>query len=187
MDMRKTVHSKEDAVTARFYATAFVVVLSALLFPTIEGQATSIDERCSTATDQEIKRGKNLIAFWNEQLPGAVIEGRYSAAIDGCVALIKGDLQNEWLILDLYNVLVAKVGTRRGAVLFFCDMSGVDNVVVSKVRMFGGNVYDVSYEKYMDNGEGGLPRALTAHAPDVTAPFQLDAQRIVAPSTISGR
>lgn len=44
--------------------------------------------------------------------------------------------------------------------LFYCDADGADSILLEKVQAYKGNVFNVNYKEYMDNGEGGLPRTL---------------------------
>lgn len=143
-------------------AIALIALLSLgeLLILAVDADASSMDERCKEAVLTESLGNKNTVGFWREKDSVVKITGRYSPVIDGCIALIEADLKNEWMILDLYNRLIEQWLPRSGASLFWCDKDGVDNVVISKARKFGGRIGKVHYGEYLDDGEGGLPRTL---------------------------
>jgi hypothetical protein len=66
--------------------------------------------------------------------------------------------QNEWKIFDIQGALVDT------PLLFHCDRSGVDNVIVDEARRLEGKVFEVPYRVWLDNADGGNPRALETPA-----------------------
>ena len=44
--------------------------------------------------------------------------------------------------------------------LFRCNSGGVNNVLLEKAKTFKGYLMNVTYSKFMDNGEGGTPATL---------------------------
>jgi len=59
--------------------------------------------------------------------------------------------------------------------LLHCDKDGADSVVVDKVRAYGGYVYTVRYDQWLDDGFGGPARAVKTPKQSYT---QQDCQRV---------
>ncbi|MCA1807814.1 MAG: hypothetical protein LC687_08220, partial [Actinobacteria bacterium] len=48
--------------------------------------------------------------------------------------------------------------------LLHCDPDGVDSVIVEQVRKYRGDIWNVTYSEWLDDGYGGPPRALKTPA-----------------------
>ena len=72
------------------------------------------------------------------------------------------ELLNEWGVYDIQRNFIKQELDNPiiMGVLFFCDKDGADNSVLEKVEKYNGKLFRVSYSEYLDNGEGGQPRAL---------------------------
>jgi hypothetical protein len=92
-----------------------------------------------------------------------------SALIGGCIVGMQAETHNEWKIFDLQGALSDV------PLLFNCDRSGVDNVIVSEALRLEGKLRDEPYRIYLDNAEGGNPRTLETP----TAPYSRDRCRSI--------
>jgi hypothetical protein len=80
----------------------------------------------------------------------------YSTKIDTCVQVESNELEFFYDIRDVTHGFL-----KDEQLLFHCDRDGTDNVVLSKAREgrgYSGEGHH--YAGWLDNGEGGLPRAV---------------------------
>jgi hypothetical protein len=82
---------------------------------------------------------------------GAKVQFGFSTNINECVALVTGYLNNRWRVYDVEPQAFIEYD-----VLFQCGSEGVFNVLFDVVRRLNGNVLNVPYSEWADNGEGGL-------------------------------
>lgn len=94
--------------------------------------------------------------------PNSKISFFYSKRLDTCVEKEIDELGNEWFLCDIRrNYIKQDFGDPSiCGMLFLCDKDGVDNVILEKAEQYGGNLFKVSYKDFLDNGEGGEPRAI---------------------------
>lgn len=65
-------------------------------------------------------------------------------------------------VTDLPRAVITDDPRKYAPLLFYCDKDGVDAADIDAVMSFRGKVFQVAYEKWLTNGEGGLPRTLKA-------------------------
>jgi hypothetical protein len=72
------------------------------------------------------------------------------------------ELENEWGLYDIQRNYIKRDLEEVGLMgaIFYCDRDGVDNVILQKADELNGEVFQVPYEEYLDNAEGGEPRTL---------------------------
>ncbi len=120
-------------------------------------QSQRINNQCQ-------ERGKIFLEQHTGFAEGDLIGFFYSHRLDTCVLKKVNELKNEYSLYDItQNYLKPSTDEFRIAgQIFLCDKLGVDNVVLVKAEKYNGVLFHVPYADYVDNGEGGKPRALKA-------------------------
>jgi hypothetical protein len=82
----------------------------------------------------------------------------YSKKYDACIHTEKHIVGINFFIGDLSRTI------RHGHMWFLlnCDEHGVDRVLIDKLRLIKGNEDITSYQEFMDDGNGSLPRSVKA-------------------------
>ncbi|KZL23383.1 hypothetical protein [Pseudovibrio sp. WM33] len=143
---------------ARYFNWIFLV---SVLFPVI-GEAQERDAICDALFDDLIK--------WQSEPPFNrdyrlyKVETFYSMKLDACISVEAKLFGAEVEVRDLTRTVI-RDGIAKYPLLLHCDSDGVDEANISAVLKYRGNVYNVPYQKWLTDGQGGLPRALKT--PDV--------------------
>lgn len=106
--------------------------------------------------------GKGVVTEHEGMFEGTKVSFFYSERLDTCVAKSVDELGNDYSLCDIKRNYIKQEfedPTTCGTV-FHCDKDGVDNVVLEKAEKYNGNLFRISYSEWLDNGEGGQPRAI---------------------------
>ena len=104
--------------------------------------------------------GARLVAFdarqeykvWSAE--GTTVHFSFSAEIKSCVGTKTDYPNNAWMGQDISHNFM-DIGP-----LFWCNAEGVDNAIIDAVRSFKGQVNEIDYREWLDNGEGGPASAV---------------------------
>lgn len=106
----------------------------------------------------------NSIVTANEDLfdGSSAISFFYSKRLDTCVKQEVDELGNEYFLCDIKRNYVKQelADTSICGQIFYCDQYGVDNLILEKAEEFGGKLFHLNFSEFLDNGEGGKPRAI---------------------------
>jgi hypothetical protein len=86
-------------------------------------------------------------------------ESFYREKVDSCILIEKKLVGVNVHIRDLSKSIIID-GGKNWNVLLHCNIDGADSVVLNKVRLLKGRVFNVNYKEWLDDGFGGLPRTL---------------------------
>lgn len=106
--------------------------------------------------------GKSVVAEHKGMFSGTEYSFFYSKRLDTCVAKSIDELGNDYSLCDIKRNYIKQSlldPTNCGGI-FHCDKDGVDNVVLEKAEKYNGNLFEISYKEFLDNGEGGEARAI---------------------------
>ena len=122
-------------------------------------QKWTLDNECQAFGEKFLEGHKSFSA-------DAKHEFFYSKRCDTCLMTEVDVLGNAYTIYDIKrNFSRATVEDQLiSFVIFNCDKSGCDNVILEKFEKLKDKAYRTSIKEYMDNFEGGLPRALKTPA-----------------------
>lgn len=90
----------------------------------------------------------------------------YSKKLDTCVMSEVDELGNIFHLADIKLNFIRQEFTEFGLLplymgnIFYCDKDGADSAIIEKVIEYKGQIMKINYDKWLDNGEGGLPRTL---------------------------
>jgi len=87
----------------------------------------------------------------------------YSEKLDACVEARESQIENSFVVVDISGGFIKPSLEGFGDMgqgLFDCDSSGVDHILIEKVRDHHGYVYKVPYNEWMDDFKGGPPRTI---------------------------
>jgi hypothetical protein len=116
----------------------------------------SIKERCNILADNRISDAKKVgrdYTLWKT-------DSFYSEKMDVCILTEKKVFGVGAIITDLSRSIILDYPEGKPAVLLWCDSDGADSVILSSVKVLNGKVWNVHYAKWLDDGNGGLPRTL---------------------------
>ena len=105
---------------------------------------------------------KGVVAEHEGMFEGTKVIFFYSNRLDTCIAQSIDELGNDYGLCDIKRNYI-KQGLLDPTIcggVFHCDKDGVDNVVLEKAEKYNGNLFEVSYKEFLDNGEGGEARAI---------------------------
>lgn len=137
------------------YFSMLTVIVALILWGTVTANASKRDlgQMCREYVASAVAKDKSPFKHWDRS--STEFKAFFSPVIDGCVATAVDFLRNDWMVYDVHHSLL-----RDMVALFHCDRLGVDNVLLEKAKIYKGYLMNVTYSKFMDNGEGELPRAL---------------------------
>lgn len=78
----------------------------------------------------------------------------YSTKLETCIVVEESRTSVDVSIDDLSDSFL------EWGKLFHCDRDGVDAAILDSVRAYRGSVFTISYDRWLDDGAGGPPRAL---------------------------
>jgi len=116
----------------------------------------SIENRCDLLAEKHILRYENQ---FQKDYTLIETESFYSKKVDSCILIEKALVGVKIQIRDLSKSIILDGGELFN-ILLNCDIDGADSVILDKVRALKGQVYEVKYEKWLDDGFGGPPKAL---------------------------
>jgi len=138
---------------------ATILFLVFLLPITTMANKKTIDDKCKILSAKSIevmkKDGRDYTLITTKSF--------YSKKVDSCILIEVADVGVEFIIRDLSKSVI-RDGPRYWSVLLYCDVDGANSAILKKVREFKGNVFNVPYREWLDDGFGGLPR--TVKTPD---------------------
>jgi hypothetical protein len=131
------------------------VIVALVLCGEVAAKASKRDlgKMCREYVAGAVAKEKPLFKNWDRS--STEFKAFFSPVIDGCVATTTDFLRNEWAVYDVHHSLLKDMFS-----LFRCNSGGVNNVLLEKARTFKGYLMNVTYSKFMDNGEGGTPATL---------------------------
>lgn len=132
-----------------FIILGFIIVLILVgsLIPITKAQ--KLDKQCE-------KFGKSYISKEeNDNFTEAERSFFYSKRLDTCLMTEVDELGIDFLILDIKQNFLKDI-----KLVFQCDRSGVDNLILDKAEKYNGELFTVDFEEFLDDGQGGLPRTL---------------------------
>ncbi|HAR54758.1 TPA: hypothetical protein DCR79_00485 [Patescibacteria group bacterium] len=144
--------------TVSIFLIPAIIIIGLLIVSQIPlTQAQRLNKGCQTFGKDLIKRHKDLLQKDNNRQ-----NFFYSKRLDTCVMAKSSELNNEWGIYDIKRNYIKQGLEESGLMgnIFYCDRDGVDNLILEKADQYKGELFDVPYENYLDNGEGGEPRTL---------------------------
>lgn len=135
-----------------------LVVIVALLFVYLNvslAQAQRLNKQCQDF-------GKGVVMKHEGMFDGTKVSFFYSKRLDTCIAQSIDELGNDYSLCDIKRNYIKQglLDISNCGGVFYCDKDGVDNVVLEKVEKYKGNLFEVPYKEYLDNGEGGEARAI---------------------------
>lgn len=146
----------ENIKKYKLLGSIVLIVVFVLVFQNVPfTQAQRLNKQC-----QDFAKG--VVAEHEGMFEGTKVSFFYSNRLDTCIAQSIDELGNDYSLCDIKRNYI-KQGlldpTNCGGV-FHCDKDGVDNVVLEKAEKYNGNLFEVSYKEFLDNGEGGEARAI---------------------------
>jgi hypothetical protein len=146
--------------------TVSKTMLTAAIFGLAAGAAQAsdlkrLDQLCKEVGKAEIAKEaasglERDLRFWTTE--GAVVHFSYSPGIDTCVGTRLDYLRNEWNVQDVTE------GFMDDHLILHCTKSGAFNVLIDRVKGFGGKIYDKQYDLWADDGDGGPSYAVQTPA-----------------------
>lgn len=127
-------------------------------------QAQKLNKQCQNFGNDFIKAHDAVVE------KGTKVTFFYSKRTDTCLMTEVDELGNVYSIYDIKRNYIKQEmdDPRLMAQLFNCDKDGVDNAVLAKVEKYDGKLYHLPYSEFLDNGEGGKPRALETPSKEFT-------------------
>jgi len=131
------------------------------------------DERCRLLSSAFVAKAETS-AWHPEDYRLLRVEAFYSPVLDACIhaeiaevgvyANIR-DLSHTFFRFDPVQACFRMLSVGGPCLppeenLLECDRNGANSVLVDKVRQYRGDVDTLNYAKWMDDGSGGLPRAV---------------------------
>ena len=133
-----------------------LVLLSFIIAKSATAVDISIENRCDQLAKKHISHFQEK---YKEDYTLIKTESFYSEKVDSCILIEKKLVGVSLHIRDLSKSIILD-GGKNFNVLLHCDVDGADSVVLDKVRLLKGRVWNVSFKEWLDDGFGGLPRAL---------------------------
>ena len=134
-------------------ALAFFVLITTAV---AVGCGSERNRACAALLTSELAR---------DSTPSATVSRRtfYSPALETCILVEESRTGVDMSIDDLSNSFL------HWGKLFHCDRDGVDAAILDSVRSYRGSVFTVRYDRWLDDGAGGPPRALKTPSQPFTA------------------
>ena len=123
------------------------------------GCQSSLESKCRELGRGEIEKSKRIFrrtTCFSRQTPF------YSKVLTSCIYTEVPETQApaDFVIYKIYDLSHSLLKDENLGLLLHCDKDGADSVMVDCVRAYGGHVYTVTYNEWLDNGFGGPPRTL---------------------------
>jgi hypothetical protein len=77
----------------------------------------------------------------------------YSQKLDACIHYENAEVGVDINVYDISKTFLPSIG----GMLLHCDTGGANSVILGQVRKYRGQVFDVPYKEFLDNGFGGPP------------------------------
>ena len=90
------------------------------------------------------------------------VENFYSAKLDACIHVEAKMFGPDVQVRDLTRSVIRDTGYFYPPMLLHCDADGVDEADIGAVRARAGLVWDVPYEQWLTDGQGGPARAMSS-------------------------
>ncbi len=129
----------------------FVIVANAAI-----ATESSIEKRCDLLASKHIAHFKEE---YQKNYSLIKTESFYSKKVDSCILIEKTQVGVEIEIRDLSKSIILDGGNNFN-MLLHCDIDGANSVVLDKIRLLKGRVFNVSYKEWLDDGFDGLPKTL---------------------------
>ena len=146
----------ENIKKYKFIGGIVLIAIAVLVFKNVPfTQVQRLNKQC-----QDFAKG--VLAENEGMFEGEKVSFFYSKRLDTCIAQSIDELGNDYGLCDIKRNYI-KQGLLDPTIcggVFHCDKDGVDNVVLEKAEKYNGNLFEVSYKEFLDNGEGGEPRTL---------------------------
>jgi hypothetical protein len=120
----------------------------------------------SDTTEDQLADNHSVKSFFSNTL-NTCVETRVEPNITGEFSYLVRDIGHGFIRSD--NLFFLRIRSQSSLSfayakaienIFYCDVDGIDNTVVSKVAEHNGIIYDLGYDEYLDDFSGGPPRAL---------------------------
>ena len=138
------------------HSRTFIVSITCIFFA---GCSDPRDQKCQEASQQYIQRAK---AEWKRDYTLLKTRGFYSKKFDACIHVEEKEVGLEVEVRDLTQSILKDGGNHN--LLLHCDENDADSIRIDKVTEHKGRTLEVPYADWLDDGNGGPPRALKTPA-----------------------
>lgn len=125
------------------------------LIVVLGGCSDPLTEKCRELSRKHIETAKSE---WKRDYTLIRSDGFYSRKLDACIHTEVADVGVDIEIRDLSRSVMKDGGNWN--LLLQCDQDGADSVRLDKLKQYRGKVFNVPYVEWLDDGFGGMPRAL---------------------------
>lgn len=123
----------------------------------------SLNEKCRELSRKHVDFAKTQ---WKQDYTVIKTDGFYSKKLDACIHTQIAEVGVHVEIRDLTRSIMKDGGHHN--VLLHCDEHGTDSVRLDKVKQYRGEMFNVPYAEWLDDGFGGPPRTLKTPATPYT-------------------